>query len=182
MSYDAIRHVRFAIAASRFNDAVTERLLAAALDTFARHGFAGQAVDVVHVPGAFELPLACTWLAETGQYAAVVALGAVIRGGTHHYDHICTQAARGLMDAGLATGVPVVFGVLTCDSLELALDRAGGRAGNKGIDAALAALDMAVLRPACAAERCRCSRRLPRPATTATLSGFFDLLFSLPPG
>lgn len=146
VSYDHIRDARFAVAVSRFNDTVTDRLLNGALATFARHGFAEAAIDVVHVPGAFELPLVCRWLAETGRYAAVLALGAVIRGGTHHYDHICNQAARGLMDAGLSTGVPVVFGVLTCDTLALAMARAGGEAGNKGIDAALAAMDMAVLR------------------------------------
>jgi len=145
-SHAEIRDARFAVAVSRFNDVVTERLLEGALSTFTRHGFDGTSVETVHVPGAFELPLACRWLAETGRYAAVVALGAVIRGGTDHYDHICTQAARGIMDASLATSVPVIFGVLTCDSLELALARAGGDAGNKGIDAALAALDMAVLR------------------------------------
>lgn len=144
--YDHIRDARFAVAVSRFNDTVTRRLSEAALATFARHGFVDGAIETVHVPGAFELPLSCRWLAETGRYAAVVALGAVIRGGTHHYEHICTQTARGLMDASLATGVPVIFGVLTCDTLELALARAGGDAGNKGVDAALAAMDMAVLR------------------------------------
>jgi 6,7-dimethyl-8-ribityllumazine synthase len=146
MTYEKIQHLRFAIAVSRFNDTVGNRMLEGAVATFARHGFAGAAVDVVHVPGAFELPLACRWLAQTGQYGAVVALGAVIRGGTDHYEHVCTQCARGLMEAGLSTGVPVIFGVLTCDTLELALERAGGAAGNKGVDAALAALDMTMLR------------------------------------
>ncbi|HLU40327.1 MAG TPA: 6,7-dimethyl-8-ribityllumazine synthase [Planctomycetota bacterium] len=145
-AYDRIAHARFAIVASRFNDTVTDRLVEGALSTFARHGFAREAVDLVQVPGAFELPLACRWLAETGRYAGIVALGAVIRGGTDHYHHVCTAAARGLLDAGLATGVPIAFGVLTCESLADALDRAGGSAGNKGIEAALAALDMALLR------------------------------------
>ncbi len=146
MTYDKIRHLRFAIVTSRFNDTVGNRLLDAAVATFKRHGFAGSELELVYVPGAFELPLACRWLALTGQYAAVIALGAVIRGGTDHYEHVCTQTARGLMDVSLTTGVPVIFGVLTCDTLELAIDRAGGTGGNKGIDAALAALDMAVLR------------------------------------
>ena len=146
MTYDKIRHLRFAIVTSRFNDTVGNRLLDAAVATFKRHGFADTELELVYVPGAFELPLACRWLALTGQYAAVIALGAVIRGGTDHYEHVCTQTARGLMDVSLTTGVPVIFGVLTCDTLELAIDRAGGTGGNKGIDAALAALDMAVLR------------------------------------
>lgn len=146
MSYDKIRHLRFAIAVGRFNDTVSNRLLDGAVATFKRHGFTEAELDVVHVPGAFELPLTCRWLAQTGQYAAIVALGAVIRGGTDHYEHVCTQAARGLMDVGLSTGVPVIFGVLTCDTLELALERAGGAGGNKGIEAAVAALDMAELR------------------------------------
>lgn len=145
-TYADIDNARFAVAVSRFNDTVTGRLLDGALATFARHGFAATAIDVVHLPGAFELPLGCRWLAETGRYAAIVALGAVIRGGTHHYEHICTQAAQGIMNVGLQTGVPVIFGVLTCDTLELAMARAGGNAGNKGVDAALAAMDMAVVR------------------------------------
>jgi 6,7-dimethyl-8-ribityllumazine synthase len=138
-------HARFAIATSRFNEPVTTRLLEGAKATFARHGFADDAVESLFVPGAFELPLTCRWLAESGRFAAVVALGAVILGGTDHYEHVCTQTARGLMEVTLATRVPVIFGVLTCATLELALERAGGAAGNKGIDAALAAIEMAKL-------------------------------------
>lgn len=106
----------------------------------------GDAVTTVHVPGAFELPLASRWLLDTGRYHAVVALGAVIRGETDHYDHVCDQAAAGLLRAGLDSGAPVAFGVLTCGSREQALERAGGAKGNKGADAVLAALEMADLR------------------------------------
>ncbi len=144
--YAPIRGRRFAIAAGRFNELISQRLVDGAMATFARHGFDAAAVDLVWVPGAFELPLASRWLAETGRYGAILALGAVIEGGTDHYEHVCTQAARGLMEAGLHTGVPVVFGVLTCRTLQQALDRAGGAAGDKGADAALAGLDMALLR------------------------------------
>lgn len=139
--------LRFAIAVARFNDVVTERLLEGAVDAFRRHGLSGDdAVAVVRVPGAFELPLTCRWLAETGRYDGIVALGAVIRGGTDHYTWVSSEAARGLMDVGLASSTPVVFGVLTCDTLEQALDRAGGAAGNKGTEAAVCALEMAQLR------------------------------------
>lgn len=144
--YAALSGLRFAIAAGRFNEVISQRLVDGAVATFARHGFGSDAVDIVWAPGAFELPLTTKWLASSGRYAAVLALGAVIEGGTHHYEHVCTQAARGLMDVGLATGVPVVFGILTCATLQLALDRAGGAAGDKGVEAALAGLDMALLR------------------------------------
>lgn len=138
-------NTRFAIVTAQFNEPVTTRLLEGAKATFARHGVADELVESLFVPGAFELPLACRWLADTGRFAAVVALGAVIRGGTAHYEHVCTQAARGLMDVSLATRIPVIFGVLTCETLELAMERAGGSAGNKGVDAALAAIAMAKL-------------------------------------
>ena len=136
---------RFAIAVSRFNELVTERLLQGATATLSAHGVAAPDQVVVWVPGAFELPLCCQELAATGEFAAVLALGAVIRGDTDHYDHICTQAAAGLLHAGLATKVPVIFGVLTCDTLELALARAESKGVNKGSDAALAALEMAAV-------------------------------------
>ena len=139
---------RVAVAVSRFNDMVTERMLRGALAALAGAGVRDGDVTAVWVPGAFELPLTCRWLAESGRFDAVVALGAVIRGDTDHYEHVCTQAARGVLDAGLSTSVPVAFGVLTCDTLEQALARAGGSVGNKGADAALAALEMAALRDA----------------------------------
>ena len=136
---------RVAIAASRFNRLVTDLLLAGASETLQRHGVAAGDIDVAWVPGAFELPLAAERLAATGRYAGVVAIGAVIRGATSHFEHVAGQAAAGLAAAARATGVPVAFGVLTCDTMEQALDRAGGKAGNKGAEAALTVLEMAGL-------------------------------------
>ena len=133
---------RFALVAARFNGAVVEQLVAGALDALKRHGVADEAVDLVRVPGSFEVPLVAQRLAAGGRYAAVVCLGAVIRGDTTHYDHVAGEAAGGVARAALATGVPVVFGILTCDTLEQALNRAGAKAGNKGFDAALAAVEM----------------------------------------
>lgn len=139
---------RCAIVVGRFNDLVTDRLLHGAEATLVQLGVAADAIDVVWVPGAFELPLACRWLAETGKYDAIVAVGAVIRGATSHFDHVCNQSARGILDAGVATGVPIGFGLLTCETLEQALERAGSKGGNKGSDAALAALEMLAVRSA----------------------------------
>jgi 6,7-dimethyl-8-ribityllumazine synthase len=139
---------RVAIAVGRFNQLVSERLLSGAVDALTRYGVRADDIQVVWVPGSYELPLACRWLAESGRFDAVLALGAVIRGATSHYDHVCAQAARGILDASLATSVPIAFGVLTCDTLEQALERAGGKAGNKGADAAAAALEMVALRGA----------------------------------
>jgi 6,7-dimethyl-8-ribityllumazine synthase len=136
---------RVAIAASRFNQLVTDPLVAGAVSELRRHGVAEADVDLAWVPGAFELPLAAERLAATGRYAAVVAIGAVVRGSTPHFDHVAGQAAAGLAAVTRSTGVPVAFGVLTCDTMEQALDRAGGKAGNKGAEAALTALEMAGL-------------------------------------
>jgi 6,7-dimethyl-8-ribityllumazine synthase len=136
---------RVAIAASRFNRLVTDPLLAGALEELRRLGVEEADVDLAWVPGAFELPLAAERLAATGRYAAVVAIGAVVRGATPHFDHVAGQAAAGLAAVTRATGVPVAFGVLTCDTMEQALDRAGGKAGNKGAEAARCALEMAGL-------------------------------------
>jgi 6,7-dimethyl-8-ribityllumazine synthase len=136
---------RFAIVVSRYHVEVTERLLAGARATFGEHGVGEERLRVEWAPGAFELPLAAMQLARSGRYAGVVCLGAVIQGETQHHDYINHQVAAGIMQVGLQTGVPVAFGVLTCPSLELALDRAGGKAGNKGSEAALAALEMAAL-------------------------------------
>lgn len=129
-----------AVLAARFNHEIVERLREAAEATLQRHGVAG--VDTFHVPGAFELPLAARRLAESGRYRAVIALGAVIRGDTPHFDHVAGQCAAGLMQAGLASGVPVIFGVLTCDDQAQAEARSGGAHGNKGHESALAALEM----------------------------------------
>src|ERR1700677_445088 len=129
---------RFAIVAARFNAFVTESLLAGCKDAFVRHGVAADAIDVVWVPGSFEIPLVARKLAAGGRYTAVVCLGCVIRGETAHFDHVAGQAAAGVMQASLATGIPVIFGILTTDSIEQALDRAGLKGGNKGADAAMA--------------------------------------------
>ena len=133
---------RYAIVVARFNDLITRRLLEGALDTFRRHGVKDDYLTVVWVPGSFELPQVADKLAKSKQYAAVCCLGAVIQGETSHHEYINHQMAGGIMRAGLESGIPVLFGVLTCASMEQALDRAGGKAGNKGTEAALAAIEM----------------------------------------
>jgi 6,7-dimethyl-8-ribityllumazine synthase len=133
---------RFAIVAARFNREIVDALVAGALAGLRQHGVADDAVDLIHVPGSFELPLVAQKLAASGSYEAVICLGAVIRGETDHYDYVAEGAADGIMQASLNTGVPVIFGVLTCQTEDLALARAGGKEGNKGLDAALAAIEM----------------------------------------
>jgi 6,7-dimethyl-8-ribityllumazine synthase len=133
---------RFVLVAARFNKDVVDKLVAGAREGFQRHGVAEDAVDLVWVPGSFEIPLIARRLAGSGKYVAVVGLGAVIKGETDHYEYVCENAARGVMEAGLATGVPVIFGILTCQTDELATARAGGKDGNKGFDAASAAIEM----------------------------------------
>jgi 6,7-dimethyl-8-ribityllumazine synthase len=133
---------RFAVVAARFNHFVVEHLVEGALDGLKRHGVADEAVDLVWVPGSLEIPLLARRLAGSGKYAAVVCLGAIIRGDTGHYDHVAGEAARGVAQAALATGVPVIFGILTCDTLEQAINRAGAKSGNKGFEAALTAIEM----------------------------------------
>ncbi len=137
--------LRFGIVVSRFNSFITDRLRAAAVDALERAGARSGDVDVMAVPGAFELPLAAKKLAGTGRYDALIAIGCVIRGETSHYDYVCSETARGLQLAQMDTGVPVIFCVLTCDTLEQAIDRAGLKGGNKGFEAALAAMEMAQL-------------------------------------
>jgi len=134
--------MRIAIACARFNELVTDRLLSGALDALGRHGVDSGSVSVAWVPGAFELPLVAQHLASSGEYDAVVCLGAVIRGATSHYDQVANNAATGTLRAGMGTGVPVIFGVLTTDSLEQALERAGAKNGNRGADAAVSAIEM----------------------------------------
>jgi 6,7-dimethyl-8-ribityllumazine synthase len=133
---------RFAIVVSRFNALVTESLLAGCRDAFLRHGVGDERIDVAWVPGSFEIPLTARTMAQSGRYSAVVCLGCVIRGETGHYDHVAGQAAAGVLQAGLATGLPVIFGILTTDTVEQALNRAGLKGGNKGADAALSAIEM----------------------------------------
>jgi 6,7-dimethyl-8-ribityllumazine synthase len=137
--------LRFAVVVSRFNSFITERLLQGALDALERGGAANGDVEVVHVPGSFELPLATKKLALTGHYDAIIAIGCVLRGETAHYDYICSETSRGLQLAQMDSGVPVMFCVLTCDTLEQAIDRAGLKGGNKGFEAGLGAIEMGQL-------------------------------------
>lgn len=137
--------LRFGIVVSRFNSFITDRLLAAAMDALERGGAESKDVDVVHVPGSFELPLAAKKLAATGKYGALIAIGCILRGETSHYDYVCLETARGLQLAQMDTGLPIIFCVLTCDTLEQAINRAGLKGGNKGFDAGLAAMEMAQL-------------------------------------
>jgi 6,7-dimethyl-8-ribityllumazine synthase len=136
---------RFGIVVSRFNDFIGRSLLDGALDGLRRHGVAEAAVDVAWVPGAFEIPLVAKKLAATGSYNAVICLGAVIRGSTAHFDYVAGGVAGGIASASLETGVPIIFGVLTTDTIEQAIERAGTKAGNKGYEAATTALEMATL-------------------------------------
>lgn len=133
---------RYAIVASRFNELVVDRLVDGAVDALVRHGAASDHVTVVRVPGAWEIPLVVDRLAKSGQYRAVIALGALIRGATAHFDYIAGQVSAGVSRASLDSGIPCVFGVLTTDTLEQAFERAGSKAGNKGAEAALAAIEM----------------------------------------
>jgi 6,7-dimethyl-8-ribityllumazine synthase len=136
---------RFAVVAGRFNEVVVEKLVDGALSCLRKHGIHEDDLDVAWVPGSFEIPLVARKLAASGQYDAVICLGAVIRGETAHFDYVAGEAARGIREAALETGVPVIFGVLTTESFEQAMDRAGGKHGNKGWDAAMAAMEMASL-------------------------------------
>ena len=137
--------LRIALVASRFNETITRSLLEGALSALRRHGLDEGSMTVAWVPGAFELPLAAKRLAASGEFDAVVCLGAVIRGATTHYDYVCAQAATGIARASLETGVPVIFGVLTTENIEQAIERSGTKAGNKGFDSAVAAIEMADL-------------------------------------
>lgn len=137
--------LRFGIVVSRFNSFITDRLLASALDALDRAGAGSKDVDVVHVPGSFELPLAAKKLASTRKYDALIAIGCILRGETTHYDYVCSETARGLQLAQMESGLPIIFCVLTCDTLEQAIDRAGLKGGNKGFEAGLAAIEMAQL-------------------------------------
>ena len=136
---------RFGVVLARFNDFITDRLLGGAMDALQRSGARAEDIDVARVPGAFEIPLVARKMAATGRYDAVVCLGAVIRGATPHFDYVCAEAAKGVAKAGLDTDRPVIFGVLTTDTIEQAVERAGSKAGNKGWEAAMAAIEMANL-------------------------------------
>ena len=143
-SYEAAEG-RFAIVVSRFNATFGKKLLEGAIDGLTRHGVEPDEIDVVWVPGAIEIPLTCQRLAVSGEYVAIVALGAVIRGATAHFEHVGTAVTRGCADVSLDTGVPVIQAVLTTENLEQAMERSGTKSGNKGFDAALSALEMADL-------------------------------------
>jgi 6,7-dimethyl-8-ribityllumazine synthase len=137
------RGLKIAIAVARFNSFITERLLDGAIDGLARHGVAGDDITVVKTPGSWELPLVVKTLAESKQYDGIICLGAVIRGDTPHFDYVAGEAAKGIGQAMMQTGVPVAFGVLTTNTLEQAIDRAGAKSGNKGFDAAATVIEMA---------------------------------------
>jgi len=137
------RGLRIGIVVARFNEFVTSKLMEGALDALVRHEVDPDAIDVLWVPGSFEIPLAAKRMADSGRYDAVVCLGAVIRGATPHFDYVAAEVAKGVANVSLATGVPVIFGVLTTDTIEQAIERAGTKAGNKGFDAAVTAIEMA---------------------------------------
>lgn len=136
------RDIKVGIVAARFNEFITSKLLSGAMDGLIRHEVTQENVEVAWVPGAFEIPLIAQKMAESGKYDAVICLGAVIRGATSHYDLVCNEAAKGVAQVGLKTGVPVLFGVVTTDTIEQAIERAGTKAGNKGYDCATSAIEM----------------------------------------
>ncbi len=137
--------LKFGIVVSRFNEFITGKLLTGALDTFHRHETSDENITVAWVPGAFEIPLAAKKMAESGKFDAVLCLGAVIRGSTSHYDYVCNEVSKGVAAVGMQTGVPTIFGVVTTENIEQAIERAGTKAGNKGSDGAVAAMEMANL-------------------------------------
>ncbi|WP_191560921.1 6,7-dimethyl-8-ribityllumazine synthase [Metabacillus idriensis] len=137
--------LKVAIIVGRFNEFITSKLLSGAVDALKRHGVEDDNVELAWVPGAFEIPLVAKKMASSNNYDAVITLGTVIRGSTTHYDYVCNEAAKGVSQASMSTGVPVIFGVLTTESIEQAIERAGTKAGNKGYEAAVAAIEMANL-------------------------------------
>jgi 6,7-dimethyl-8-ribityllumazine synthase len=133
---------KYGIVVSRFNEFITSKLLGGALDALGRHGVQDDEITVVWAPGAYEIPLVAQKMAESGKYDAVITLGAVIRGATPHFDYVAAEAAKGVAHASMATGVPIIFGIVTTETIEQAVERAGTKAGNKGVDAAVAAIEM----------------------------------------
>lgn len=136
------KNIKIAIVVARFNDFITSKLLGGALDALKRHEVTEEAIDIAWVPGAFEIPLIAAKLAKTNQYDAIICLGAVIRGGTTHYDYVCSEVSKGIAHVSLTYDLPVMFGVLTTENIEQAIERAGSKAGNKGFDAAIGAIEM----------------------------------------
>ena len=141
------KNIRVGIVAARFNEFITSKLLGGAMDGLLRHDVRDDDIDVAWVPGAFEIPLIASKMAKSGKYDAVICLGAVIRGATSHYDYVCNEVSKGIATVSLESGIPVLFGVLTTENIEQAIERAGTKAGNKGADAAIAALELANLLP-----------------------------------
>ena len=137
--------LKFGIVCGRFNDFINDKLLSGATDTLLRHGALAEDIDTAWVPGAFEIPLVAKKMAESGRYDAIICIGTVIRGSTTHYDYVCNEAAKGIGAITLQTGIPVMFGVLTTENIEQAIERAGTKAGNKGTECALGAIEMANL-------------------------------------
>lgn len=140
-----VNNEKFCIVVSRFNEFICSKLLSGAIDELKRHGVNETNIDVVWCPGAFEIPLVAKKCAKTSKYSAIIALGAVIKGSTSHYDYVCAEVSKGVASVGLETEIPVIFGVLTTDNIEQAIERAGTKAGNKGSDAAKAAIEMVSL-------------------------------------
>lgn len=134
--------IKIGIAASRFNEFIVNKLVGGAQDALVRHGVADDDISLAYVPGAFEIPLVAKKMAQSGKYDAVICLGAVIKGATSHYDYVCAEVSKGVASVSLETGVPVIFGILTTDNIEQAVERAGTKAGNKGYDAACSAIEM----------------------------------------
>lgn len=134
--------LRFGLVASRFNELIVRRLLSGAMDALQRHGATEDMIEIAWVPGAFELPLAAQHMAESGRYDAVICLGAIIRGATPHFEYVAAEASKGIAKVALDAGLPVIYGVLTADTIEQAIERAGTKAGNRGVDAAMAAIEM----------------------------------------
>lgn len=137
--------LKFGVVAARFNEFITNKLVGGAMDALTRHGAAAGDIEVAWVPGAFEIPLVAKRMAESKRYDAVICLGAVIRGNTPHFDYVCAEVSKGVAHVGLTSGVPTIFGVLTTETIEQAVERAGTKAGNKGFDAAVSAIEMANL-------------------------------------
>ena len=143
--YITAKGLKYGIVVARFNELITSKLLGGALDTLHRHEANDDDIDVAWVPGAFEIPVVAKKMAESGKYDAVICLGAVIRGSTTHYDYVCNEVSKGTAQVGMQTGVPTIFGVVTTENIEQAVERAGTKAGNKGSDSAMAAMEMANL-------------------------------------
>ncbi|WP_053942190.1 MULTISPECIES: 6,7-dimethyl-8-ribityllumazine synthase [Kallipyga] len=140
-----VKGKKFGIVVARFNEFITSKLLSGAVDALQRHDVNEEDIDMAWVPGAFEIPLAAKKMAKSGKYDAVICLGAVIRGATSHYDYVCNEVAKGVAQVGLQTEIPVAFGVVTTENIEQAIERAGTKAGNKGYDAAMSAMEMVSL-------------------------------------